>query len=76
MNNKTNIIIIAVILFILGLILVLYGLNYNNSEIVQVQNGIAELFKTEQNHKGDYFVLGGAISVVVGIIIFFKNAKN
>ena len=72
MVNK-NILIIAGILILVGLALIFYGISYNNSTMVQLNNGFASAFKTKKDYFGTFCIVGGVTSGIFAIILFFKS---
>ena len=74
MVNK-NILIIAGILILVGLALILYGISYNNSTMVQLNNGLAGVFNSEKDYFGTFCIAGGLLSGIIAIILFLKSNR-
>jgi hypothetical protein len=74
MANK-NTLIIACILILVGLALIFYGISYNNSTMVQLNNGLAGAFNGEKDYFGTFCIAGGLTSGIVAIILFFKSNR-
>jgi prolipoprotein diacylglyceryltransferase len=74
MGNK-NTLIIACILILIGLALIFYGISYNNSTMVQLNNGLAGAFNSEKDYFGTFCIAGGLLSGIIAIILFFKSNR-
>lgn len=74
MENK-NLLIFACILILIGLALIFYGISYNNSTMVQLNNGLAGAFNSEKDYFGTFCIIGGLISGIIAIILFFKSNR-
>ena len=71
MLNKNNILIICSLLVLLGFVLVAYGISYNNSLKMNI-NDLIVAFGGEKDYFGHFFIVGGTFSFALAIIIFFK----
>ncbi|WP_394991626.1 hypothetical protein [Emticicia sp.] len=75
MTNKNTSLIICFILVLLALGLIFYGISYNNSTMVQINNGLAGVLGSEKDNFGSLCIGGGVISAIIAIIIFFKSNR-